>query len=124
MLSVPDSADRYYRMPLLSGWTDVFEVPGKRTTGTGAQTYLITGPGWKGTVPGGAVDLASPTNMVWILGRTYCTGTPEDYKKVKEEYGEAKEKALYERLQVQPNQAVVEACTWMTQVKTGDGGFS
>ena len=82
VLSVPDSAGRYYLMPLLSGWTDVFEVPGKRTTGTGPQTYLITGPGWKGTVPGGTVELASPTNMVWIVGRTYCTGTPEDYQAV------------------------------------------
>lgn len=25
-------------------------------------------------------ELKAPTNMVWILGRTYCTGTPEDYK--------------------------------------------
>jgi hypothetical protein len=24
----------------------------------------------------------SPTGMVWILGRIYCTGTPEDYKEV------------------------------------------
>ncbi len=32
---------------------DVFQVPGKRTTGTGAQTYAITGPGWKGTLPAG-----------------------------------------------------------------------
>jgi hypothetical protein len=67
-------------MPMLSGWTDVFEVPGKRTTGTGAQTYAITGPGWTGKLPDGARQLKAPTNMVWILGRTYCTGTPEDYK--------------------------------------------
>src|SRR5262245_62398565 len=82
VLSLPDEAGRYYLMPMLSGWTDVFQVPGKRTTGTKAQTYAITGPGWKGTLPAGVKELKSPTDMVWILGRTYCTGTPEDYKAV------------------------------------------
>jgi hypothetical protein len=82
VLSLPDEAGRYYLMPMLSGWTDVFQVPGKRTTGTKAQAYAITGPRWKGTLPAGVKELKSPTNMVWILGRTYCTGTPEDYKAV------------------------------------------
>ena len=80
VLSLPDMDDRYFLMPMLSGWTDVFQVPGKRTTGTKAQTYAITGPGWKGTLPAGVTELKAPTNMVWILGRTYCTGTAEDYK--------------------------------------------
>lgn len=80
VLSLPDMDGRYFLMPMLSGWTDVFEVPGKRTTGTKAQTYAITGPNWKGPLPAGVKQLKSPTNMVWILGRTYCTGTPEDYK--------------------------------------------
>ena len=35
---------RYFLMPMLDGWTTVFQAPGKRTTGTGAQTYAITGP--------------------------------------------------------------------------------
>lgn len=80
ILSLPDMDGRYFLMPMLSGWTDVFEVPGKRTTGTKAQTYAITGPNWKGRLPDGVKELKSPTSMVWILGRTYCTGTPEDYK--------------------------------------------
>lgn len=82
VLSLPDEAGRYFLMPMLSGWTDVFQVPGKRTTGTKPQTYAITGPRWKGTLPAGVKELKSPTAMVWILGRTYCTGTPEDYKAV------------------------------------------
>ena len=82
ILSLPDEDDRYYLMPMLSGWTDVFEVPGKRTTGTKAQKYAITGPGWKGKLPEGITEYKSPTSMVWIIGRTYCTGTPEDYKAV------------------------------------------
>jgi hypothetical protein len=82
VLSLPDAADRYYLFPMLDGWTNVFQVPGKRTTGTGAQTYAITGPGWKGELPKGVVEYKSPTNIVWLLGRIYCTGTPEDYAAV------------------------------------------
>ena len=81
-LSLPDEGDRYFLIPMLDGWTDVFQVPGKRTTGDKAQTYAITGPGWKGTLPHGVKEYKSPTSMVWILGRTYCTGTPEDYEAV------------------------------------------
>src|SRR5262247_1657220 len=84
VLSVPDMKDRYFLLPMLDGWTNVFQVPGKRTTGTKAQTYALTGPGWKGTLPAGVKELKSPTNMVWILGRIYCTGTPPDYKAVHE----------------------------------------
>ena len=82
ILSLPDEDGRYYLMPILSGWTDVFEVPGKRTTGTGAGKYALTGPGWTGKLPEGVVEYKAPTSLVWILGRTYCTGTPEDYKAV------------------------------------------
>src|SRR5262245_33055413 len=79
VLSLPDAQNRYYLMPMLSGWTDVFQVPGARKTGTGPQTYAITGPRWKGTLPRGIPEYKAPTNMVWIIGGTYCTGTPEDY---------------------------------------------
>jgi hypothetical protein len=37
VLSIPDMKGRYYLMPLLDGWTTVFQVPGTRTTGTGAH---------------------------------------------------------------------------------------
>ncbi|MBN9691875.1 MAG: DUF1254 domain-containing protein [Verrucomicrobia bacterium] len=82
VLSLPDAKGRYYLFPMLDGWTDVFQVPGKRTTGTGAQTYAITGPGWKGSLPAGVKEYKSPTSLVWLLGRIYCTGTPEDYAAV------------------------------------------
>jgi uncharacterized protein (TIGR03000 family) len=82
VLSLPDVGDRYYLMPMLSGWTNVFEDPGTRTTGTKPQTYAISCPNWKGALPDGVKELKSPTNMVWIIGRTYCTGTPEDYEAV------------------------------------------
>ncbi len=82
VLSLPDMKGRYALFPLLDGWTTVFQVPGKRTTGTGAQTYAITGPGWTGTLPPGVTEYKSRTNLVWLLGRIYCTGTPEDYREV------------------------------------------
>ncbi len=64
------------------GSTSAKQVPGKRTTGTKAQTYAITGPGWKDSLPSGVKEYKSPTSMAWILGRIYCTGTPEDYTAV------------------------------------------
>ncbi len=82
ILSVPDMGDRYYLLPMLDGWTDVFQVPGKRTAGDKAQKYAITGPGWSGTLPAGVTEYKSPTAMVWLLGRIYCTGTPADYAAV------------------------------------------
>lgn len=82
VFSIPDLGGRYALFPMLDGWTDVFQVPGKRTTGTGPQTYAITGPGWTGTLPPGVTQYRAPTNIVWLLGRIYCTGTPEDYKAV------------------------------------------
>ena len=42
----------------------------------------ITGPSFAGTVPAGLTQLKSPTGIVWILGRIYCTGTPSDYAAV------------------------------------------
>jgi hypothetical protein len=75
---------------MLDAWTNVFQVPGKRTTGTGAQTYAITGPGRKGDLPRGVKEYKSPTSLVWVLGRIYCTGTPEDYAAVHAEQDQFK----------------------------------
>src|SRR5262245_28911652 len=61
VLSLPNAEGRYCLFPMLDGWTDVFEVPGKRTTGTGPQSYAITGPGWNGTLPAGVKQYKSPT---------------------------------------------------------------
>lgn len=70
VLTVPDTKDRYYLLPMLDAYTNVFASPGKRTTGTKADTFLITGPDFKGQVPANMTELKSPTNMAWILGRT------------------------------------------------------
>jgi hypothetical protein len=82
ILKIPDAEGRYFMMPMLDGWSDVFQAPGTRTTGTKAQTYAITGPNWKGKLPTGVTQYKSATNLVWIVGRTYTTGAEQDYEKV------------------------------------------
>jgi hypothetical protein len=81
VMSVPDTQGRYYLVPLLDAWTNIIGSPGKRTTGTKAGSFAITGPGWTGTLPAGVSEIKSPTNMVWIIGRTQTNG-PEDYAAV------------------------------------------
>ena len=63
VLTIPDMGDRYFMMPMLSGWTDVFQSPGTRTTGQKPQKYIITGPGWSGTLPTGVTEYKSPTGV-------------------------------------------------------------
>jgi hypothetical protein len=82
VVSLPDMKGRYVLFPMLDAWTEVFGSPGTRTTGTKAQTYAVTGPGWSGTLPPGVTEYKSATAYVWVLGRIYCTGTAADYKAV------------------------------------------
>ncbi len=82
ILSIPDMGGRYYIVPMLDGWSEVFKVASSHTTGGKVQTYAITGPGWSGALPRGVTRVESPTGMVWVLGRIYSSGTPEDYKAV------------------------------------------
>ncbi|KWR91080.1 DUF1254 domain-containing protein [Cupriavidus sp. IDO] len=81
ILSVPDTGGRYYLMPLMDAWTNVFASPGKRTTGTLKGNFAITGPDWQGTLPKGVREIKSPTNMVWLIGRTQTNGK-RDYPAV------------------------------------------
>jgi hypothetical protein len=77
LLHVPDTHGRYYVMQLLDAWTETFDMPGKRTSGTGEHWFGIAGPGWKGTFPPHVDLIDAPTNTVWLLGRTQVNGVAD-----------------------------------------------
>lgn len=81
VVSAPDTDGRYYLLPMLDMWTDVFASPGWRTTGTKAGNFLVTPPEWTGTVPQGMAHLPAPTPYIWVIGRTKTDG-PQDYAAV------------------------------------------
>ena len=87
VISVPDTDGRYYLLPMLDMWTNVFASPGWRTTGTKAGTFLITPPNWRPDLRDRLVEefklpkdtqrIDAPTPYVWIIGRTKTDGPPD-----------------------------------------------
>jgi len=69
VLSVPAMGSRYYDIELVDSRGDDFAYVGSRTTGGQAGNFLISGPGWQGTVPDGVTQLKSSDNSVILFGR-------------------------------------------------------
>ncbi len=93
VVSVPDTRGRYYLLPMLDMWTNVFASPGWRTTGPHAQHFLVAPAGWRPDLrerfveefrlPKDTQRIDAPTSDVWIIGRTKTDG-PQDYDAVHE----------------------------------------
>jgi len=91
VVSSPDTKGRYFLLPMLDAWTDVFASPGWRTTGTQAQTFLIAPQGWRPDLRDRAIEefklpkdtqrIDTPTPYMVIIGRTKTDG-PQDYDAV------------------------------------------
>jgi hypothetical protein len=77
IVSVPGTHGRYYLLPMLDMWTDVFASLGWRTTGTQPGDFAVTPPGFSGSLPAGAARIDAPTPYVWIIGRTKTDGPPD-----------------------------------------------
>lgn len=72
VLHVPDMGSRYYSVQLTDPAKNTnFAYVGTRTTGTAAGDYVITGPGWRGQVPSGMTQVASPNKAVLVAGRVF-----------------------------------------------------
>ena len=66
ILSVPAISDRYHSVELTDYMDDNFAYAGTRTTGDGAGTFAIIGPGWKGSLPAGVTALP-PSSTPWAF---------------------------------------------------------
>jgi hypothetical protein len=77
VFNMPVQYERYELMPFMDAWTNVFASPGTRTSKSNESVYLLVGPNWQGTVPAHMTLLRSPTDMVWLIGRTQTNGVAD-----------------------------------------------
>jgi len=72
VLHTPNMAGRYYSVQFTDPSDSAnFAYIGKRTTGTKAGDYLLSRPGWKGTLPKGMTQISSPNTSVLVIGRVF-----------------------------------------------------
>lgn len=77
LLTVPDTGERYYLMPILDMWSNVIAVPGTRAYGNGAGNFAIVPQGWKGKLPAGVSAIQATTPQLRVIGRTQTDGAAD-----------------------------------------------
>jgi hypothetical protein len=78
VIQVPDFGTRFFTYQIADARTESFGKIGKQY-GTKPGFYLVVGPNWKGTVPGGITGvLHSSTDLVAMFPRIFQDDTPED----------------------------------------------
>ena len=82
-LSIP-ATERYYLLPFMDAYSNIFASLGTRTTGTKAQDILLAGPEWKGEVPEGLQLIQAPSETVWMLGRIQVNSTEDGSSTVRD----------------------------------------
>ena len=85
VLSVPEmEPKRFYHFQFIDLYTHNFAYVGTLTSGNGAGTFLLAGPGWSGEKPEGITEvIRSETNFIFSVTRTQLFG-PDDLPKVKQ----------------------------------------
>ncbi len=84
VLYMPNPNGRFYMMPMLDAFTNVFASPGMRTGDTQGGTFLISSKTWDGILPKGIDNknhFKCPTALFWLIGRIQCNDR-EDGKSV------------------------------------------
>ena len=72
VLHVPDMAGRYFSVQFTDPATSAnVAYVGTRATGPKAGDYLLSGPGWTGTVPNGMAQISLPTDSALVIGRVF-----------------------------------------------------
>jgi hypothetical protein len=90
VITVPAvSSKRYYSVQLIDGNTYNYGYIGSRATGSGAGSYLIAGPDWKGATPPGikkVFNATTPFGLTLIRTQLFNPADMPDVEKVQTGY--------------------------------------
>lgn len=81
ILHLPNEKNHYFLVSIFSAWTNVIADPGSRL-GSDQQDIALIGPYWEGELPDDVKIVKSPTDLIWILAKTYSKGTPENFNHI------------------------------------------
>ena len=79
VIEVPATHGRYFSIQLIDMWSNAFAYIGTRATGDKAGSFVITPPGWTGTLPRQTIRIHAPTKRLLALVRTFVKD-PADLK--------------------------------------------